>query len=588
MKRRFLSFFLSLLLLILLVKPGLAQESWATPVIASSDVADWVIENFDSAITIPQDGKVLVVETIMVDFGLTAKHGIFRSIPTEGVRFDLKSVKQDGVRAATDVSSSGGTTTIRIGDPDRLISGQHRYEISYEMGKVITRFGDHDEFYWNVTGSDWEVPIRGATATVVLEGGVVDRVVCFTGLLGSQEANCTAGIKSGRGAFATTQALAVGEGFTITSSLPKDLVAEPFYLDDFLKPYWLILGSLFAAVYVIRRWWKHGRDLWYKNSVVDDRNAAAGVKPLFAHQTVVAEFDPPDKLRPGEVGTLVDEKVDLTDISATIVDLAVRGYLKIIEEKKGRKSDYQFEQKKNFLDDPKLGEWEKEILRGIFGKDGQSTGRVALTDLQDKFYTHLKDIRESLYAHLTEAGYFPLPPDKAAEKQIVRGLGLVLVAGLLFYIFTKMELAWVPIPVAVLAALTLITAHLMPRKTAQGTEAVRRASGFKLFISTGQKYQQQFNERVNYFDVFLPYAMVFGVVDKWVGAFKSLGIVPPQPTWYVGPGPFNIGGFSSSVNAMTSSFASTLPSQPASKGGSGFGGGGFSGGGFGGGGGGSW
>ena len=82
--------------------------------------------------------------------------------------------------------------------------------------------------------------------------------------------------------------------------------------------------------------------------------------------------------------------------------------------------------------------------------------------------------------------------------------------------------------------------------------------------------------------------MVFGVVDKWVGAFKSLGIVPPQPTWYVGPGPFNIGGFSSSVNAMTSSFASTLPSQPASKGGSGFGGGGFSGGGFGGGGGGSW
>ena len=82
--------------------------------------------------------------------------------------------------------------------------------------------------------------------------------------------------------------------------------------------------------------------------------------------------------------------------------------------------------------------------------------------------------------------------------------------------------------------------------------------------------------------------MVFGVVGKWVGAFRDLGIEPPQPVWYVGHGLFNISTFSSTVDAMSSSFASTLPSRPASHGGSGFGGGGFSGGGFGGGGGGSW
>ncbi len=82
--------------------------------------------------------------------------------------------------------------------------------------------------------------------------------------------------------------------------------------------------------------------------------------------------------------------------------------------------------------------------------------------------------------------------------------------------------------------------------------------------------------------------MVFGVVDKWIGVFKELGIEPARPTWYVGPEPFNFVNFSSTVHAMDRSFASTLPSQPASHGGSGFGGGGFSGGGFGGGGGGSW
>src|SRR3989304_7164095 len=199
--KRLLSFLL-LPLLLLFTSSVQAQESW-------------VIESFDSVISIPQNGKVQVVETVTVDFGLTSKHGIFRSIPTEGVRFDLKSVQQDGAKAITDVSSSVGTTTIRIGDPDRTIFGKTVYEISYEIGKVITRFDDHDEFYWNVTGSDWEVSLRSATATVALEGGAIERVVCFTGYLGSQESNCTAAVLAGQGKFAATQALAVGEGLTI-------------------------------------------------------------------------------------------------------------------------------------------------------------------------------------------------------------------------------------------------------------------------------------------------------------------------------------------------------------------------------------
>src|SRR3989304_186279 len=205
--KRLLSFLL-LPLLLLFTSSVQAQESW-------------VIESFDSVISIPQNGKVQVVETVTVDFGLTSKHGIFRSIPTEGVRFDLKSVQQDGAKAITDVSSSGGTTTIRIGDPDRTIFGKHVYEISYEIGKVITRFDDHDEFYWNVTGSAWEVSIRSATATVALEEGGLERGISFTGYLFSQESTCPAVISAGQGNFAITQALSSGEGFTITNSLPK-------------------------------------------------------------------------------------------------------------------------------------------------------------------------------------------------------------------------------------------------------------------------------------------------------------------------------------------------------------------------------
>lgn len=324
--------------------------------------------------------------------------------------------------------------------------------------------------------------------------------------------------------------------------------------------------------------------MWYRNQVILNPNAQAETKPLFARQTVVVDFEPPEKLRPGEIGTLVDERVDLTDLSATIVDLAVRGYLKIIEE--GRK-DYYFEKQKDFLGDPDLSEWERKILLGIFGSEGKSR-RVALLDLKEKFYIHLGKIREKLYASLTDKGYFSQSPDKTTAKHFVEGAIWAVASGILFYIFSGIDLWWVPVPFAVFSGLVMLAAPLMPRKTAKGTEAVRRSSGFKLFISTAQKYQQQFNEKIGYFDAYLPYAMVFGVVDKWVGAFHDLGIEPPGPDWYVGPGPFNIGNFSSSVDAMTSSFVATLPSQPAAEGGSGFGGGGFSGGGFGGGGGGSW
>lgn len=214
------------------------------PRIASAEEAGWVIDNFHSEIVIPQSGRVQVVETIALDFGLLAKHGILRSIPTEGIRFRLREIKQDGVKAKTDVSSSSGYTTIKIGDPDQTTFGKHIYEISYEVGKVITRFGDHDEFYWNVTGDSWEVPIQVASAAVTLEGGEIQQALCFTGYLGSQEQNCTAKVRGGGYEFETLSPLHPGEGLTIVSSLSPGIVQDPFYLGEFIMPYWLILGSL--------------------------------------------------------------------------------------------------------------------------------------------------------------------------------------------------------------------------------------------------------------------------------------------------------------------------------------------------------
>lgn len=575
---------------------------YGVPVETVAQDTGWIINSFSSEVFIPKDGKVRVTETIKVDFKGLQKHGIHRTIDIENIKFKLSEVKQDGGEAQRKVTKSSDEVTIKIGDPDLTITGQHTYEVSYEVGKVITRFDDHDEFYWDVTGNDWPVPVEEAATTVTLEGeSQLENVVCYTGAFGARERDCVASMEAGVARFETTASLPAGYGLTIVHGFSKGLVDDPVYWGDILEVVWAVLGSLAAVGFVIYRWFRYGRDMWYRKHVILDPKAKTEIKPLFAKQTVVPEFDPPEKLRPAEVGTLIDEQVDIHDISATIVDLAVRGYLRIGEDGKAptrgrgssaqsarrKKKVYWFEKLKDFETDEKLAEYEKEILRGLF----ESGDKVELSDLENKFYTHLSDIKKKLYEQLTTDGFFVQSPDKVRTRYL--GFGVMLL-GISAFAIPTLSVSALPtflllLPVSVLGLLLMVFASFMPKKTAKGSEAIRRASGFKLFISKAEKHRQQFNERINRFDQFLPYAMVFGVVGKWVKVYEKLEIEPPQPSWYVTPYAFNAGAFSSSMSSMSSAFASTLPSTPASSGGgSGFGGGGFSGGGFGGGGGGSW
>ena len=130
----------------------------------------------------------------------------------------------------------------------------------------------------------------------------------------------------------------------------------------------------------------------------------------------------------------------------------------------------------------------------------------------------------------------------------------------------------------------------MSRRTATGSEALRRVLGFRLYVATAETRMQEFNEQQNIFARYLPYAIVFGCVDKWARAFRGIEDQAASSTvsWYSGVGPFQVMAFSSGLQGFSTSVASTISSTPGSSGGSGFSGGGFSGGGGGGGGGGSW
>jgi len=146
-------------------------------------------------------------------------------------------------------------------------------------------------------------------------------------------------------------------------------------------------------------------------------------------------------------------------------------------------------------------------------------------------------------------------------------------------------------------------ARYAPARTANGTAVLAQTRGFELYLRTAEANQIKFEEGEDLFSKYLPYAIVFGVAERWAGIFAQLaaqGQRLAEPSWYLGIGyGFGYGAFWASAGNFSSSLsqfthiadAAIAAPTPGASGGSGFsggGGGGFSGGGGGGGGGGGW
>ena len=157
----------------------------------------WTIASFHSAIAIQSNGSFNVTETILVDFGTLQRHGIVRDIPVvydydqthnRIVNVSVISVTdQNGRSVPYAIQQNGSFLSIRIGDPNVLVSGSQSYVLHYRVEGALNGFADHDELYWNVTGGDWAVPIQQATATVSLPGPGLQRVTCYEGTTGEEK-----------------------------------------------------------------------------------------------------------------------------------------------------------------------------------------------------------------------------------------------------------------------------------------------------------------------------------------------------------------------------------------------------------------
>lgn len=547
---------------------------------ADKSFASEKIISFDTDILINKNASVLVTEKIQYDLGESEKHGIFREIPIKyqtplgnrSISIKVQDVLLDGVSESYIITRDNKNEKIKIGKTEIVISGIHTYTISYEIHGVINYFDEFDEFYWNITGDKWQIPIENVNTKIILPDNIDLTTLksnCYLGNQGSSE-KCEI-ISSGNYLIAkNARILNPGEGMTIAVGFPKGTVYQPTKLENLietLKDNAIFILPILVFITMFLVWRKYGRD------------------PK-GPRTIMAEYEPPLKLKPTLIGALANERVDNKDITAGIIYLAQQGFLRINKIDKSwilGSGDYELELIKSDLGN--LEKTEKSILVLFFENNLSLGQKVRISSFKNNkiFLSAFKSTTKDVYQEITSIGFYEKNPLKAKIPFIILGALFIFLG---FFSANIFGLTGV-ISFLISGIITFIFGSLMGKKTKLGAETKSHVLGFKLFLSMTEKERIDFHnapeKKPEQFMEFLPYAIALGVEKKWAEQFAGMYI--PTPSWYHGNivGSFVAADFASHMSGLSQSFG-----KSAISGGSSSSGGGFSGGGFGGGGGGSW
>jgi len=558
---------------------------------AGAQTHDIRVRDYGALLTVHSDGTVDVVEQLTIHF--TGEwHGLNRDLLLRHNTAQGRQVKLD-VEDGPITDSAGNPLVVEhqtqdagwtrryhiyipgAVDADRTILIHYRLKNAIRFFFKSSDVGELDELYWNVTGNAWTMFIDSVHARVVLPQNLQPtQVAVYTGPEGSRASDAAIERHGNEVAFSTRHPLPPYAGMTIAVGWPAGYVAgRPTQAHEQVMQIvgWSpLLIPLLVFWFAYSAWSKHGRDP--------------------KEGSYVVRYEPVAGASPAELGTLVDNRADMADITATLVDLAVRGFVRIEEVTVsnilglGNSTDYIIHMLRDPLQSKDLKPHEQlylETLTEIAPTGGSS---VKASNLQSEFYKALPVITDAIYNSLVEKGYYRERPDKVRANW-GNAAFYSMVAGVLIS-FIAVKSMWTPTtPLALIAATIVSTitlfvfAAIMPARSEAGARAREASLGFKEFL--GRVEEQRYRKLITspqQFERFLPYAMAFGVAEKWANAFKD--IYRERPTWYVGGnGQFNVSSFYNDINTMSTAMSSSMSSSSSGSGGGGSSGGGSGGGG---------
>ncbi len=556
----------------------------ALPLAASADT----VTNWQDQVNVAGNGTVKVVETITYDPQDGNHHGIIRDIPAtfsgnghtyytwiQPISVNDPSGAPYNIYKQTDDRNH---LYLQIGDPNITISGPQTYVITYTIDPLVISAGDHDRLIFNLVGTSWQTNIQAASITVHYDNGTqITTVNCYTGAAGSTNSACTAGVVNGDAKAKLTQPLPAASAFTIDLTTPPNSVTgylqpdKPIPLSLRERLSYLMAGAalLLVALSII---------VMIIHKLADWRRRR--------RQTVVAQYEAPDGLKPAQLN-MIDGANQSKMIAATLIDLAVRGYLKIDLLKPKTlfmPANYRFTMLKT---NEGLAPYEAELFNAIFS----TTNTIEMQDLKSKniqMTIAIAKLKSDLGNDLKDKGYFASSVTSLRNSLNV-GLLIVsisvLIFGIAFVFMGNLIGTWILAGSFAAALGGFILSLKASGRTRLGDEEWAKVEGFKLFLKVTEKDRLAFTDAPaktpQLFSALLPAAIALNVEKEWAAQFAGIDIGPAVNGWYGGySGVLMANSFgpdfsSSFASAVSSSFAGASGAGSAGGGGGGGGGGGW-------------
>ena len=621
----------------------LAGFAAAAPASATPSAPGDIVRNFQIDYEVQADGVLKVTETIAYHFGSSGRHGIYRNLITrepfkartdeeramgeKDQKYEISNIEVDSKDASDEFSTETTKSNnqrdqsiqIKIGSADETISGtEATYVIKYDVRGALRHFADHSELYWDATGNGWEADLARVTVNVTVPQDV-QQVDCYAGVGGSTDSCEQKTVTGGKGVF-TQSNISTGEQLTVVAGIKAGAVSNdtPILVDPpsaleragltvpgLITSAVVTVGALIAGIlYRLNG----NRDQRFAGmppgTFPPDGVAAQPVKDDLKEDQLPVAFSPP-RIPVAEGGLLIDAKATTTETAATLIDLAVRGGIRI---------DNTGNEQKAVLLNPAVATapHEQYLLQGLFPSlepgseielERRPTGDTSMREAHDAMIGQLRE-------QIRQRGWYVRMPRAGGGSSFATGTKVACLGMVGIWVFgagiagTAIGAATgglgrgASIVIPVVAVLIAFGMWISKRgkgvRSPAGRAVADQLVGFRTYLATAEADQLRFEEGEDIFSKYLPWAIAFDLADRWQRVCAQLvaaGRIPPDPYWYVGPSYYS-SGFAAGSISQTVAHTFDPPPAPASSGGgggssSGFSGG-SSGGGGGGGGGGSW
>ena len=530
----------------------------------SGSAADPAVTSFDSQVRVERDGLLRVSETWKLSnvSGTFTRFIVTRDHLPDDVDHvqeigDL-NVKAGGQDKQTDVKTDGDVTSVAIAD----VSGTTQLDFTYTVkGAVAKTLNGTEVRFAPLTGINLPV----TQANILFSTPEVSHVSCFAGAIDSNTPCTLAQIGETSGPTFQQQSLPPGNTVRMVIGFPEGEIAANSiveYRKTFKRAFSTDTAQLLTALAILLLgviallvlYRLRGRDR------VDPRRVVPASLFSLGTDTRI-DFSPPSDLRPGEVGTLIDERIDPVDVTATIIDLAVRGHITIIElehQTEYARPDWELRRVSNAPSE-QLQRYENVLIRAIFG-DSDS---VLVSELGRQVRANLAQVQDALYDGVVKRGWFNERPDRTRSLWATIGI-ITTVLGIALTVVLALLSTWglVGLAVTLVGIGLIVVGRYMPAKAPAAGRVLGQVAAIRGELLEMDVSELPVDQHAELCSRALPYAVVLGGSERWIDALVATDSTPDEEdegfTWYRGPRGWHLQYLPDSLRNLTTNLTGAL------------------------------